>query len=127
MTHVIHFNWPECHKFSGSENFIKALIEKNPSLGVFSKSNNELRAWVLVNEFDALACLQTIDEHKKKGYASLLVKEMAKQRANSGIDTVAAILLENLESIHMFKKIGFFKVHNLRCVLFSPLDYSLEQ
>lgn len=127
MSSIINSYWPEIHKvgFPESENFIKALIERNPSLGVFSKSDNELRAWITINEFNVLSNLQTVDKYQKKGYATLLVKEMAKKRAIQGKDTVAGILQENTASINLFKKLGFVKIQHQRCVLLDRVDSHL--
>lgn len=44
--------WP--HKYMGSELFIQNLIDFNGGYGVYLKSNNELLAWILKNEFSGL-------------------------------------------------------------------------
>lgn len=114
---TINSHWPEIHRFPKSENFVRALMERNESRGVFTK-DDVLVSWVLLNEFDGLAMVQTVEEYRRMGFATVLVKEIAKNRAERGLDTLGCILQENEPSIVMFKNIGFKLTHLQTCVQF---------
>lgn len=123
LAEVINSHWPEVHRFPGSVNFLVQLIKNNGGLGIFSKNTNELRAWITINDFGALSTLQTLDQYKKKGYASLLTKQISKNRAVSGSDTIAFILHSNFASISLFEKLGFVNVNDLKCIQFANTEY----
>lgn len=122
MSHTVHQNWPQKHKFPGSEAYVETTMTNNTGLGLFSKSDNELRSWVNINEFGGLANVQTIEKYERRGYASVLIKEMCKRRAKLDLECIAAILLLNKRSISMFEKIGFVFMHHLRCVKLKNME-----
>ncbi|XP_018560931.1 uncharacterized protein LOC108903292 isoform X2 [Anoplophora glabripennis] len=97
--------WP--HRYEDSEKFIELLIEMNDSYGVFLKSTNELVSWILLSMLGQLGVLQTEDEHKRKGYASLITKYMSKQLALKGYNAFGTVIDTNHSSISMFTKLGF--------------------
>lgn len=52
--------------------------------------------------------LQTLDSHKKKGYAELVVKALSKKLAEDhDIEPLAFIVKNNFASEKLFSKIGF--------------------
>lgn len=106
---TINSLWP--HRSTGSENFIAKLIELNGGIGLVCKKTNELRAWVLKNYFGGFGVLQVPDNHKRKGYGSLIIKIFAKKIAEEdGYDITAFILRENTASQNMFAKLGFTEI-----------------
>lgn len=120
MSKIIDSVW--YWKFPGSDKFIYQIIARNGGLGIFSKDTNELRSWISINEFGGLATLQTLDQWKRKGYAELLVKEITKQRAKNGLDSVAFIVSSNIASISLFSKLGFVKLNDLMCLRFGNVE-----
>lgn len=78
----------------------------NGGYGVFLKTDGTLVAWVLRNLI-GLGALQTADEHKRKGYGSLVAKVLAKEIAKEGLDPIGTVLQDNSVSQKMFGKLGF--------------------
>ncbi|CAH0774458.1 unnamed protein product [Bemisia tabaci] len=95
------FNHPDAAEY------ISTLIEHNPSLGVYSRTTGELRAWVLLSEFCALTMLHTVKKHRRKGYARLLVNTMCKTLLSEGLVVGAAILQGNIPSLKLFESLEF--------------------
>lgn len=100
--------WP--HRHPGSEKYVAKLVEVNGGLGIFSKSTNELCAWVLKSYLGALGLLQVAEEHKRKGLGSLMTKIFSKKLAEEGLDAIGCIILDNVVSQKMFKNLGFEKI-----------------
>lgn len=55
--------------------------------------------------------LQTLDEHKKKGYAALVVSSMCKHLGEQGIDCCGAVTPGNVASESLLDKLGFKILH----------------
>lgn len=102
---VINDSWP--HKFDGSLRYVKTLIKINGGVGIFLKDTNTMVAWILKYHTGEMGLLQTIDGHKRKGYASVITKFIAKDIAKGGHTPTATILTDNFASRNMFKKLGF--------------------
>jgi len=102
-------------------------LKLRQGFGVFLKEDNQLVSWItpscfgefathfcinlLIREFlGQLAALQTLVEHRKKGYGTLVVKHMAKYLATEGFDSCATINSENVASEAVMKKLGFKKL-----------------
>lgn len=79
----------------------------NGGYGLFLKSDNSIVAWVLKNHLGALAILQTVEEHKRKGYGSLITKVLSQEIAKEGHEPIAMVLIENVTSQKLFKNLGF--------------------
>lgn len=97
--------WP--HNYKNSVKFVSLLIEMNDGYGLFLKSNDELVSWALLSMLGQLALVQTVDAHKKKGYASLMVKYLSRIIAIKGYSPFGTVLEENKVSMSMFDKLGF--------------------
>lgn len=100
--------WP--HASPGSEKFIAYCIEHNPSVGIFNEEN-ELLAWCLFHDFGCLLALQTDPNHLRKGYEELAARAIIKKIAEDlSFDCVANVILSNVKSMNLFKKIGFYQI-----------------
>lgn len=75
--------------------------------GVFLKEDDTLASWVFKNQMGTLGILQTVEEHKRKGYASLILKVMSKEIGEDGHDPLGTVLVKNRASQVMFMKLGF--------------------
>ncbi|KAJ8968985.1 hypothetical protein NQ314_001995 [Rhamnusium bicolor] len=102
---VISALWP--HRYKNADKFVEILIEMNGGYGIFLKSSNELVSWALLSMMGQLSLVQTVDDQKKKGYASLITKYLSKELAKKGHDALGTILVENIVSQMMFEKLGF--------------------
>lgn len=103
--------WP--HKYPGSDIYLKKLIHFNGGLGVFSKADDSLCSWIFKNHLLGLGVLQTVEKHRKKGYAKLLIKAVAKSMAEEGLDVHTCIVRHNSVSQNIFKNLGFNHVDNI--------------
>lgn len=111
---TINDAWP--HKYPGSDHYLKIIITMNGGLGIFSKKDGSLCCWILKNHLLGLGILQTVDEHKNKGYAKLVTKALTKNMASENIDVHACILRNNTISQNMFKNLGFVNVDGVMFV-----------
>ncbi|CAH0773751.1 unnamed protein product [Bemisia tabaci] len=94
-------------QFPGVEEFVATLILHKPSLGVYSRRTGELCAWVLCNEYYALASLHTLEAHRRKGYAQLLCNALSEQLLRSNIVIGALVEDTNIPSLTLFKSLNF--------------------
>ncbi|XP_014221279.1 uncharacterized protein LOC106648714 [Trichogramma pretiosum] len=116
LKHVkeIHSVWPHRDKKNPelSFNFLYTLVEYNGGLGLFLKDNDRLVAWVLHSEWDGLSMLQTIDDHKKKGYGAAIVRAASKGLATEhNIDTALDVVEDNAAALKLFKSLGYQSLH----------------
>lgn len=100
--------WP--HRFVDSDKYLGGFIDVNGGYGVFLKSTNEMVAWVIKHAWGHLAMLQTEEEHKRKGYASLVIKALSKEIGEEGHWPIATVLLQNEKATNTFKKLGFSNI-----------------
>lgn len=96
--------WP--HKYENSVEYIKMFISMNGGYGAFTK-NNELVSWVLKNHMGTLGILQTVQEHRRKGYGTLVTMALSKEIAEEGHVPLGTVLVNNRVSQMMFSKLGF--------------------
>lgn len=102
-------NW--LYKNSNSLMTVKDLIKINGGLGIYSTINEELLAWVIVNESFAIGRLQTAEKAKRKGYGKLLIKAFCREIARRDqVDILAYINLTNTASKNLFVGLGFKEI-----------------
>ncbi|XP_072157681.1 uncharacterized protein [Bemisia tabaci] len=94
-------------KYPGTDEHIARFVTHNPSLGVYDIATGELRAWILCNECSEVALLYVTDDHRRKGYAQLLVNALSDQLLRAGIIAQARIRVVNKPSLKLFKTLGF--------------------
>jgi ribosomal protein S18 acetylase RimI-like enzyme len=100
--------WP--YRRPGCQEFFENLIalDEGLSLGVF-KPDGELMAWCLRPWMGSLGLLQVEEQYLRNGYGALLVTELSRIFAERGYDITAHINPENVQSLELFKKLGFQK------------------
>ncbi|XP_065207068.1 uncharacterized protein LOC135836269 [Planococcus citri] len=92
------------------------IIELSFAYGIFSKSDNELLAWVMLSHYGAIGTLYTMEHARKCGYAKILIKIISKELVQEMIPIYTAIVVKNITSISLFQSIGFKQVGNFRYV-----------
>lgn len=107
------------YKNEDSIEYIKTLIEYNPTVGVYSKSN-ELMAWCFRLETGDLALLQVEEKHFRKGFGTLATVELCRVFACLGYDCAATILPHNLKSQSLFGKLGFNRIYDTYWIWTGP-------
>jgi FR47-like protein len=89
---------------------VQKMIELNPSFGVFvrnERGEEELASMVVQSEYGGVGLLQTVPEHRRKGYASIALAYQTRAIAKTGIMPHGHILLWNEGSSLLFKKHGY--------------------
>jgi len=82
-------------------------IDNFPSAGVFLKENDQLVSWMVFHMPWGMGKLHTLEEHRKKGYASLVTKYLSKRMAQSGYIPYVNIEVGNDTSCAFFESVGF--------------------
>lgn len=73
----------------------------------------------MLNDFGAIAILQTLQQYKRKGYAAILVKLLAKKLALDNTDSITYIVRKNIISQTLFKSLGFKLNNNVRWIQYK--------
>ncbi|XP_065089419.1 glycine N-acyltransferase-like protein 3 [Ochlerotatus camptorhynchus] len=110
--------WPlkdSISKTSGY-NLLKRLILLNESVGLFDE-NGKLQSWCLRDQTGAFSDLQTCEEHLRKGFARIVIREFVRRLASMGDDSYAFVLQSNYNSCRLFESIGFRKITHLHWVV----------
>ena len=67
----------------------------------------------------AMGMLYTLPEHRRKGYAKILISAMAKKLHAQGLPVYCFIEEENVVSYKLFKNMGFTEDPSYRATWFS--------
>lgn len=102
--------WPYHHK--NSDVYLETLADMGGGYGLFLKEKDTLVSWIFKNHLGILGILQTVEEYKRRGFGSLMIKFLAKLLAEEGIDPVTSVSIHNTASKNMMRKIGFEEIHN---------------
>ncbi|XP_054655400.1 glycine N-acyltransferase-like protein 3 [Dunckerocampus dactyliophorus] len=119
LSHVdlINRNW----NLGGSERThknITFLISNLPSCCITDDQGQPV-SWILVYECSALGVLYTLPEHRRKGYAKVLIYTMAQRRLAEGYPVFCYITEDNAVSYKIFKSMGFIEDPSYRASSFE--------
>ncbi|XP_041984316.1 uncharacterized protein LOC121736912 [Aricia agestis] len=101
--------WP--HRYDKSKWYFELLTKAKLGYGLFHK--DELLAWVYIKEMGALGHLYTLEKHRRKGYAELIVKLIANILMEQGKTTFAFCVVGNTTAKNMYIKLGFDSVEDV--------------
>ncbi|XP_020365750.1 glycine N-acyltransferase-like protein 3 isoform X3 [Rhincodon typus] len=73
-------------------------------------------SWLLTYPYGAMGLLYTLPEHRRKGYAKLLVTKMVKVLQNLGYPIYCFIEDENSRSYQLFQKLGFKEAPEIHAI-----------
>lgn len=99
----------EAWKFGRGEHsmkFIQNLVRNFPSCCVLD-DNGQPVAWILTYDYSAMGMLYTMPQHRRKGYAKILISAISKKLFYMGYPVFCFIEEENLFSLNLFKSMGF--------------------
>ncbi|XP_073682351.1 glycine N-acyltransferase-like protein 3 [Garra rufa] len=116
--HLVNSTW----KYGGDRNSYNSVlnyITHNPSLCVIEEGGTEPVSWLLVYQHAALGLLYTLPQHRRKGYAKLLVSMMAKNLLDRGHPVYCFVEKENDFSYKLFTSLGFQNSPDYRAVWFE--------
>ncbi|XP_066249370.1 uncharacterized protein [Euwallacea similis] len=102
---VIKQKWP--YSWRSTEKKLEDWTKLKNGFGVYLKSNDKLVSWVIPSCLGQMSALQTLSEHKNKGYAQLVIQHMAKYLAELGFDCCGTVHPTNVASMKLFSKLGF--------------------
>jgi len=102
---AVYNYWP--YKVFATVEDVMDQIHNFPSAGVFLKENDQLVSWMVYQAPWGMGKLHTLEEHRKKGYASLVTKYMSKRMAQSGYIPSVNIDVGNAASCAFFESVGF--------------------
>lgn len=108
-SYMINSLWP--YKFDGSYKFINDMIRHNGGSVLVNENNDEI-CWALHNNYGALGILQTLPDHRRKGYGKIISKAVCQQIASLGMD-VCAVTSEGNSSEFLLKDLGFQEIDKI--------------
>ncbi|XP_059476513.1 uncharacterized protein LOC132197311 [Neocloeon triangulifer] len=99
--------WP--HYSADYRRVVEKMVELNPSCGVFVRNEDgaeELAAMIVQSEYGGLGILQTVPEHRRKGYALTALRHQARALGRAGVSPHCHVIVDNYRSVELFKKSG---------------------
>ncbi|KAM3605694.1 uncharacterized protein V6R79_003093 [Siganus canaliculatus] len=96
-------------KFGGNDlgwRIVKRFISNFPSCCI-TDANGQPVSWILMYDYCAMGVLYTLPEHRRKGYAKVLVSTMAQRLHTEGYPVYCFIEEGNTTSYRLFKNLGF--------------------
>lgn len=96
------------YRNSTSLALIESLILINGGYGLFSKENDEILSFALINDHFAIGMLHTVEKARGKKYGEFIVKLLSLKIAQDfKVPPICFILPNNVASNNLFVKLGF--------------------
>ncbi|XP_046653152.1 uncharacterized protein LOC124343739 isoform X1 [Daphnia pulicaria] len=102
---IVYDYWP--YRESTTVENITREIEQLPSAGVFLKGNDQLVSWMMCHPPNGMSRLHTLEEHRHRGYASLVTQYLSRRVAQCGLVPFVNIVIENTASYKFFEIMKF--------------------
>ncbi|CAG9837086.1 unnamed protein product [Diabrotica balteata] len=106
--------WP--YFYPQTDDYFRILIQANGGYGLFSKKDGELLSWAIKTMSGTIGYVQTVDRAQKRGYATIIVRLMAKEMVFEHQYPVIMVPTSDYDSLNFFEGIGFQMVglcHNI--------------
>ncbi|KAH8391799.1 hypothetical protein KR215_004096, partial [Drosophila sulfurigaster] len=117
---LVNEEWPNHHE--GSLYFIQRQINLCPSVGLYAEDSKQLVAWCIRLQGGYLGALQVSSSHQRRGFGSLVTKEIARRIGCLGQDVMALVNPQNTPSRVMFDKLGFKVIDQCHWLRTQPLN-----
>ncbi|CAL9692393.1 unnamed protein product [Knipowitschia caucasica] len=116
MSHIdlVNNTWKFGRNDRGYRN-IKNLITNFPSFCIKDDQGQPV-SWILVYDYLSIGILHTLPEHRRKGYAKVLVSVLAKRLHAEGYPLYCFVEEDNTVSYELFKGLGFTEDSSYRAV-----------
>ena len=102
---------------------LKYVIRKCSSVGVFLRSDpTHPVSWSLLSNYGHIMHVYTLEEHRGKGYARIVVLSLMQQMLKSGLTPALEIAVGNVPSIKLFTGLGFVEAYNSKWKQFLMLE-----
>ncbi|XP_034125363.1 uncharacterized protein LOC117581982 isoform X2 [Drosophila guanche] len=102
---LINEEWPNHHL--GSLYFIQRQIRMCVNAGLYAEDSKELVAWCIRLQGGYLGALQVKSGHERRGFGTLVTREISHRLGTQGHDVMALVGPSNKPSAGMFSKLGF--------------------
>ena len=105
-------DWPVAWEYNCMEQALTTVnqvaneTDQQPSGGVFLKQNDQLVSWVMGYVPNGLSRLNTLEHHRRRGFAALAIKYMVKRMAQYGCPPFGDVLEASRK---LFASLGFRK------------------
>ncbi|RVE47730.1 hypothetical protein evm_007619 [Chilo suppressalis] len=113
---IVNSTWR--NSYNGSMWLFDTLAKANFGYGVFK--NHELVSWVFVNEVGALTHLYTLNEHRRMGFAEILLKQVCNTRLRENKNVFAYCRKGNTNACKLYEKLDFKAHHEVRWCFLKP-------
>lgn len=113
---VVNETW-KFGKGEYSVKFLKNIIRYFPTCCILNE-NSQPVAWILTYNYCAMGMLYTQPDHRRKGYAKLLISTMSKRLHTQGYPVFCFVEEENQLSYRLFKSLGFEEEPSYRAAWF---------
>ncbi|XP_015432524.1 PREDICTED: uncharacterized protein LOC107188697, partial [Dufourea novaeangliae] len=118
---TIHSEWPhkDLEHPELSTQFISTLVEMNGGVGLYLKKDDTLVSWAIHNDWHGIGMVQTLEQHKRKGYAKTVINELAKNLGMQGISVTLFIVEGNATSETLFRSLSWKRICRASDVIFD--------
>ncbi|CAG0923251.1 unnamed protein product [Notodromas monacha] len=96
------------------------------AIGVIHEPSQQLVGWFLMQETGCQGILHVTEEHRGKGIAQVLVREMQETLLGLNLEPVSVILDTNEPSYRLFRKSGYDAEHSVQTP-FPPQKWNIHQ
>jgi ribosomal protein S18 acetylase RimI-like enzyme len=105
QTKIINKNWG--YSGPGTEIIVRDTLVHNGGLALQLKTHDSYVGWSVEQHYGGIGMLFVHPEFRRQGFASTLVKLMARRAIDKGIDPFAIIEVQNNKSRQLFEKLEF--------------------
>ncbi|XP_012935171.1 uncharacterized protein LOC101854005 [Aplysia californica] len=112
-------NWT--HRRAGSDDYVRELVQRFPSVGVFDRDGGCL-GYEVGTEYGTMGMLYVKPEARGQGLGSVITTHLAHSYFLDGLPAVVNILAKNLGSVQLHERLGFKPMCGLDLILHVPAD-----
>lgn len=112
-------------KFRDSRTYLALILSLTGGWGLFRISDNQLISWAVRMPLGDIGIIQTLEQYQKKGFASLVIKRIAKSIATEDESAIAFVPTGDEPSQLFFEKLGFHNVGTENTIELEKLDLSV--
>ncbi|KAG8228201.1 hypothetical protein J437_LFUL004326, partial [Ladona fulva] len=90
---IVNSTW--FYRSNNPPDMVNDMIKHMETLGLFRKEDSKLVSWVF-NAIYGVGMLYTVEEHRKKGYGTLVLRKLANHLGHLGINPTLVTLKSNV-------------------------------
>lgn len=99
------------YRYNNSESFVRSMIVLNGGYGLFSKSNDEILSFAIINDHLASGILTTAKHARGKKLGELIAKLLSLKIAED-FDIIPTCYIDslNVPSLKLYQKLGYKRI-----------------